>query len=893
MRLRRLQISIFFLIPSLFFAQNSLTAIHHYVERNAEELGINVNDLTELRIDSYHYAKSTNTQNVYVVQQYNNIDVFNAVGVFALRNNEVVYAKPTFQSDLRNRIKRNSAILSPIEAITSAAHQLGLELPNDLHVIDQQNNHTFTFSKGNLSFDPIPVKLVWQTPDINENHDEKGELRLAWDLSIHGIDGQHWWSVRIDAETGDLISKYNWMLTCSFEGHDHGSLSNNNSPSTFHSGGSKKSAYNTIFNSSEEETEDEENDLPPNSYRVFPMPVESPNHGERTLVTNPATENASPFGWHDIDGIEGPEFTITRGNNVWAQEDRSGNNGLGHAPDGGEDLIFDFPLAFDAPPAVYEDAAITNLFYWNNLVHDVWYLYGFDEASGNFQETNYTGEGTGSDFVFADAQDGSGINNANFGTPPDGNNPRMQMFLWNTAGPLNPPLSINEPENLEGSYAAVLAGFGPIITPDPITADLALVEDDLLGVPAYEACGNIINSAELDGKIAVIRRGNCTFVEKVLAAQNAGAIAVIVVNNVPGQAITMGGASNIISIPSLMITLANGNLIINALENDDIVNMTIVDNGPFLIDGDYDNGIIAHEYGHGISTRLTGGRFQANCLFNAEQMGEGWSDYIGLVMTMTEEDIATQGRGYGTFAVNQSVTGNGIRPTPYSTDTNISPFTYSTTNNPNLTVPHGIGYMWAQMLWDLTWALIDEYGFDPDLYNGSGGNNIAMQLMTDGLKLQNCSPGFVDGRDAILAADELANDGQNLCLMWDVFAARGLGWSADQGSAFERNDQVEAFDLPPDTELDCTTFSTTGFENKQLKIWPNPARHQVNIQLNNQPSSTNASLELFDRNGRNMFKQNMTTTSLIQLDVSSYPKGIYLIKLTTSEGSYTEKLIIQ
>ena len=95
----------------------------------------------------------------------------------------------------------------------------------------------------------------------------------------------------------------------------------------------------------------------------------------------------------------------------------------------------------------------------------------------------------------------------------------------------------------------------------------------------------------------------------------------------------------------------------------------------------------------------------------------------------------------------------------------------------------------------MTWLLIDEYGFDPDLYNGTGGNNIAIQLVMDGMKLQSCSPGFVDGRDAILEADELANDGANRCLIWDAFSNRGLGYSADQGNSFNRADQVEAFDL--------------------------------------------------------------------------------------------------
>ena len=78
---------------------------------------------------------------------------------------------------------------------------------------------------------------------------------------------------------------------------------------------------------------------------------------------------------------------------------------------------------------------MTNLFYWNNLVHDVMYQYGFDEVSGNFQENNYGRGGSASDYVYAEAQDGGGTNNANFATPVDGGNPRMQMYLWNYTTP--------------------------------------------------------------------------------------------------------------------------------------------------------------------------------------------------------------------------------------------------------------------------------------------------------------------------------------------------------------------------------------------------------------------------------------------------------------------------
>ena len=78
---------------------------------------------------------------------------------------------------------------------------------------------------------------------------------------------------------------------------------------------------------------------------------------------------------------------------------------------------------------------MTNLFYLNNFIHDVQYQYGFDEAGGNFQVNNYGRGGAGNDSVRAEAQDGAGTNNANFGTPPDGQRPRMQMFVWTSPNP--------------------------------------------------------------------------------------------------------------------------------------------------------------------------------------------------------------------------------------------------------------------------------------------------------------------------------------------------------------------------------------------------------------------------------------------------------------------------
>ena len=215
-----------------------------------------------------------------------------------------------------------------------------------------------------------------------------------------------------------------------------------------------------------------------------------------------------------------------------------------------------------------------------------------------------------------------------------------------------------------------------------------------------------------------------------------------------------------------------------------------------LRDGALDNIITVHEYAHGLTNRLTGGP-GINCLSGQEQMGEGWSDWYALMFTMQTEDTPEMPRGVGSYPLGEAVDGAGIRPFRYSTDMTINPHTYDAIKGP-LSVPHGVGSVWAAMLWEVTWALIEKHGFNPNIYApwNTGGNNLALQLVTDALKLQGCNPGFVDGRDAILLADQILTGGDNACEIWGAFAKRGLGLSADQGPTLDKSDGTEAFDSP-------------------------------------------------------------------------------------------------
>jgi hypothetical protein len=267
-------------------------------------------------------------------------------------------------------------------------------------------------------------------------------------------------------------------------------------------------------------------------------------------------------------------------------------------------------------------------------------------------------------------------------------------------------------------------------------------------------------------------------------------------------------------------------------------------------DGDLDNGVIIHEYGHGISNRLTGGPATSGCLSNLEQMGEGWSDFLAVMFTQRTGDLGTDARPMGTYLFGEGPGGAGIRPTPYSTDTAINPSTYNTIGS--VSIPHGVGYVWATMLWEVNWNLIDVHGFNPDIYGDwtTGGNNLAMQLVTDGMKMQSCNPGFVDGRDGVLAADLALTGGANQCEIWDAFAKRGLGFNADQGSTNSVLDGVEDFETHPacayigveivDRQLDICTGDTADYDVVVgINFTPN-----VDMSASGHPAGTTANFSV-------------------------------------------------
>lgn len=225
-----------------------------------------------------------------------------------------------------------------------------------------------------------------------------------------------------------------------------------------------------------------------------------------------------------------------------------------------------------------------------------------------------------------------------------------------------------------------------------------------------------------------------------------------------------------------------------------------------------DGTVVAHEYVHGLSNRLTGGPQNSGCLssLDAGGMGEGWSDYVGIMMSINEASQFEESHGVGGWLVG----GVGIRRYPYTTDMSVNPLTFDDINIARSMGVHAIGTIWASILYDMSANLVADFGFNEDIYQcqncsaeNQGGNKVALQLVIDGMKLQPCNPSFIDARDAILMADEVDYEGVHQCSIWRSFARRGLGIFASDTSVAS-----ESFCVPDECQTsdtsDCTSAPT-------------------------------------------------------------------------------------
>ena len=205
----------------------------------------------------------------------------------------------------------------------------------------------------------------------------------------------------------------------------------------------------------------------------------------------------------------------------------------------------------------------------------------------------------------------------------------------------------------------------------------------------------------------------------------------------------------------------------------------------------FDSSVVFHEFMHGVTNRLVGGPANTRALEPPQSggMGEGWGDYIAC--TVNQNDTV------GSWVVNQAT---GIRGFRY--DSNF-PDHFGDLGSGRYSEVHNIGEIWAATLLDM---------------NRRIGVTLALQLVVDALKLSPASPGFLDMRDAILAAldnrfsaslIDATVHRDALRDIWAAFAGFGMGPNAQSNTA-SLSGIIADFNIPVEPEPEPEPEPTPG-----------------------------------------------------------------------------------
>ena len=520
----------------------------------------------------------------------------------------------------------------------------------------------------------------------------------------------------------------------------------------------------------------------------------------------PQSVTLSNIGFSQNDPWLPAGATETKGNNVDAFVDLFSPEGVSTgdfraATTGLDEFDYTYdPLINPDANTNQQMAAIVNAFYVTNFLHDWFYDVGFDESSGNAQKNNFGRGGAGNDVLVIQGQSFMTRNSASMCTPADGESPIMDLAIFDDPLVLSPEgyTTVIAPSDIAGDYPARISRFFGPKTFD-VTGEVVLVDD---GVDiATDACEDIVNGAELVGKIALIDRRVCLFTEKVLKAQNEGAIAVIIANNAGPSLPPLGGSNGDVVIPTMGIGEEHGKLLKNAMENgdqvitrlhDETIIEEFVNRAPML-----DNTVIAHEWGHYMSTRLVGGNIRLGNN-QGRSLGEGWADFTTLLMVVRPEDSSLPANqnfggvypGPGVYTTGDSYF--GFRRYPYSTDVNKNPLFFrhiedgTELPDPNNGGPpvafgqagfrnsevHNSGEVWCTMLWECYASLLN----DPR-YTFKAAQNRMKEYLVASLKITPPTPTFTAARDALLGV-AAATDHDDFVLLSAAFAKRGMGVGA-------------------------------------------------------------------------------------------------------------------
>jgi hypothetical protein len=374
--------------------------VRGFLYQNKALYGLTAEQVSELRTFANYTNPAGNLSFVEMAQEVNGIPVFmGEIRAVIARNGELARTINNLVPGLDYQAMEKTpghpkdAIIAAAKAINRQATDADLQLKTSA-----SDGQKLTFERGQFDGETTAELVYFPI--------EPGVATLAWRVLLWEPVAAYY--VMVDATNGRLLWRQNITADQS------------------------ESATYTIYNRQNPAPLSPSTATPGSGIQGAGIPRVTV-----TFIGNEGPLNFNNNGWITNGG------NTTTGNNVDAGLDRVTPNGIDPTgrPTGSPNRVFTFaynppPLGTDDPLTVpHQNGAVTNLFYWNNVYHDVLYQLGFTEQARNFQLDNFGRGGVANDRVMAEAQDFSGTNNANMSPTSDGQAPRMQMYLWSAPTP--------------------------------------------------------------------------------------------------------------------------------------------------------------------------------------------------------------------------------------------------------------------------------------------------------------------------------------------------------------------------------------------------------------------------------------------------------------------------
>jgi uncharacterized protein (TIGR03437 family) len=410
-----------------------------FLKNNRDLFRLNPSEVDGLKITRRYQTQVSQVTHLRLQQQVNGIDLFQCeYAIHVDRNGAVIAASGELMPEASGSINLARPRLSAIESLRRAAEFAGAEITGSTRrrkqAAGKDEHQVFSNEEGAGVFArDVEARLVYFPLSGDQ-------LRLAWEFILWKRETPDVYLIVVDAERGSLLYRHNLTWYCFEDGWGFGEYGTNGITGTNRKlpsvpfipfvpySPTAQSPHGLVFTKESPR---------PNTPRVSAKP---PTVNREDLAFRPAPFNgAATFNSGDphYDWWAGQPATGLAGNNVDAHLDRDNNNQPDQPRLTVADGVFNFPINLAQDPTTDDNqkASQVNMFYWVNRYHDILYSFGFNEAAGNFQTNNFGLGGLGNDAIQADAQDGGGVNNANFSTPRDGSPGRMQMYLFTRATP--------------------------------------------------------------------------------------------------------------------------------------------------------------------------------------------------------------------------------------------------------------------------------------------------------------------------------------------------------------------------------------------------------------------------------------------------------------------------